>query len=342
MRKAVFHAALLALCAAAAGCGGSASGPAATEVEAPGQGPTPAPETVAPPGPAPVTLFGTLSPGQFGDLRVDVPSRQTYAALRATTGGLQRIEGVGFREAALGPGTDPGARRVFVLGVREPGTDRLRLTDSYILLEADGVSGTGLFAGRFSWRSGTDGVDGVLLSALKGAFIDLEYGKSGVFQTSFAGAGLVRVNPVVFGVTTDPSDLPRSGGAVYNGPAERILTQAGGGGTSVGNGQISADFAAGRVDASAQFGAGTAQAMSIVSEGMTIAGNAFTGGQQSIRDGLGRLVTEAEVGGVAASDAQGLFFGPVTGRGPAEAGAVIVIEGPTARFETAIVGKVAP
>ena len=262
----------------------------------------------------PSTGGGTAPPSTDG---TETPSYETLdsdAATTSTLGGvaLRLNESTGVLDLQTVSGTtthDTGATTV---------TD-----GTYTLTDPDGLDENGVL---------TDGE--VELETVAAVLETYEYVT--VYALEYTSGGTPYSSTGVGGVITSASDVPTTGSATYTGAAGASVATPGQifilGGTS----RVSADFAAGTVDATmtgftaTDFDTGnavTAPIDMIAVTDMAISGNGFSGGTVAVTNG-GTAVTFT--GANTETAAQGAFFGFDAGiSAPDEVGGIVYQRGDT-------------
>lgn len=229
------------------------------------------------------------------------PTTPSYETLDSTAATASTLGGVALRSNNTSGTLDI----VTTSGTTTHNTGNTTITDgTYSLTDADGFNGG---------KTLTDGTSTITTdtSALSGTY---EYVTT--YDQTYNSGGVTYDSRGIGGVTTGASDVPESGTATYTGGAQgQIVTATQGFDLNNGTSTVSADFAAGTVDATmtgftvtdqATGNAATAPIDTISATGMTIVGNGFSGGTVATANG-GTAVNVT--GANTTTAAQGAFFG---------------------------------
>lgn len=271
-----------------------------------------------------------------GPEQIDAPTTQNYIALDATGSGNQRIEGFGFNGLnAPFNASQPVTDAIYIVGYRDPATGVVNITDGVrVLLDSDGPATTPGSPSYFD-----DDPTGPQLRGQTGITQTSEFAAHGSFantNSNFAGS-----SDVIYGISTDSGDVPTTGRAEYvasAGDATRVLLNSTGRTTATAaTGRLNADFATGLVDVSIFPNSSASSFDEVRATNLVMSGNTFYGqGTTVLLDG-GVDVTSSVVGTIKAGRAGGIFFGPA-GPNPAEAGAVLKVDGSDANVTASMVG----
>lgn len=220
-----------------------------------------------------------------------------------------------------------------VSGSINSATDATRIVDNnYVFFDPDGENASG------SLTDGT-GANAAVNTLSAG------YNYSAFYIINYTASGAPTQADGAIGIATDPGDMPNSATATYQGD---VLGGYVMGSTAVefgGTASVTADFAAGRVDANISptgfktpFGAPVAGAIdNLQMNGMGISGNRFSGGTLSTSKS-GSPVSLTGAGTVNSSS--GAFFGydAATGQ-PAEIGGAVGAAGASGSVGAVFIAK---
>ena len=244
----------------------------------------------------------------------------SYETLSSTAAVTSTLGGVAIRSN----GTSGALDVVTTSGTTTHNTGNTTITDgTYSLTDADGFNGGNTL---------TDGTSTITTdtSALSGTY---EYVT--IYDQTYTSGGVTYDSRGVGGIITSASDVPTSGMATYTGDAQgQVVTATQGFDLANGTSTVSADFAAGTVDATmtgftatdqATGNAATAPIDTISATGMTISGNGFSGGTVATTNG-GAVVNVT--GANTTTTAQGAFFGyDSAASAPDEVGGLVLQQG---------------
>lgn len=269
---------------------------------------------------------------------IEPPTTQNFIGLLAPGSGNQRIEGFGFRRVEEAPdGSQPATEVMYLFGVRDPATGRLRITDGVRLLDdPDGNDGTAGFPSYNDFDPAGPQINAQVIGLQSSVFG--AYGSFAIGSSSTVGA-----SDVIYGVSSNPGSMPASGTASYiasSGNATRVI-RSGGVVTTVSTGTLSVDFSAGLVNVSVFATSPGAGFDEVRATALPITGNTFYGSGTTTLRNSGADVTTAVAGTVVDSRAGGIFLGP-TDPLPAEVGAVLKIDGTNFNVIAPMIGTRVP
>lgn len=262
---------------------------------------------------------GSGSSGSSGG-GTPAPTTPSYETLNSTASKTSTLGGVALRSNDSNGAFDI----VTISGTTTHNTGNTTVTDgTYSLTDSDGFNGAGVLTDGSSTINTNTGV-------LSGTYEYVSF-----YEQSYTSGGNEYDSVGIGGVITSASDVPKTGSATYTGGAAgSIATATQGFELEKGTSTVTADFAAGTVDATltgftsrdqATGKAVTAPIDTISVTGMTIAGNGFSGGTTSITN-AGAVVNLT--GANTTKTAQGAFFGyDAAASAPDEVGGLILQKG---------------
>lgn len=229
------------------------------------------------------------------------PTTPSYETLSSTAAATSTLGGVALRSNNTSGALDI----VTTSGTTTHNTGNTTITDgTYSLTDADGFNGGNTL---------TDGTSTITTdaSALSGTYQYVT-----VYDQSYTSGGVVYDSRGVGGVVTRAADVPTTGTATYMGDAQgQVVTGTQGFDLARGTSTVSADFGARTVNVTmtgftatdqTTGNATTAPIDTISANGMTIAGNGFSGGTVATTNGGAAVdITGANT----TTTAQGAFFG---------------------------------
>lgn len=246
----------------------------------------------------------------------------TYETLNSTAAKTSTLAGTAIQSN----NTTGAVTRVDTTGSLTHDTGAMTVNDgTYTLTDADGFDGAGVLndgAGGTLTSDGTQGFSGT-------------YDYVAAYEQNYTSGGTGYSSVGIGGVATSAGDVPTAGSATYTGEAAgQIVTATTGTDLNSGTSTVTADFANGTVDVTmtgfsavnqATGAATVAPIDTITATGMTIAGNAFSGGTITTSNG-GAAVDVT--GASTTKSAGGNFFGyDATISAPDETGGVILLQG---------------
>ena len=222
--------------------------------------------------------------------------------------------------------TSDAVTRVDTTGSLTHNTGAMTVNDgTYTLTDADGFDAAGVLndgAGGTFTSDGTQGFTGT-------------YDYVAAYEQSYTSGGTSYTSSGIGGVVTSSGDVPTAGTATYTGEATgQIVTATTGTDLNNGTSTVTANFGSGTVDVTmtgfsaedqATGATTTAPIDTITATGMTIAGNAFSGGTFTTTNG-GAIIDVT--GANATGSGSGNFFGyDATNSIPDETGGIILLQG---------------
>ena len=229
------------------------------------------------------------------------PTAPSYEVLSSTAATTSTLGGVALRSNNTSGALDI----VTTSGTMTHNAGNTTITDgTYSLTDPDGFNGGNtLTDGTSTITTDTNGLSGT-------------YEYVTIYDQTYTSDGDTYDSAGIGGVITSASDVPTTGSATYTGDASGlVVTATQGFDLENGTSTVSADFAAGTVNATmtgftatdqATGSAATAPIDTISASGMTIAGNSFSGGTITTTNG-GAAVNIT--GANTTTAAQGAFFG---------------------------------
>ena len=245
----------------------------------------------------------------------------SYQRLDATTSsGTSTLGGVALKLRTIPTATTLSTSS----GTLNHATGATTINDgTYTLVDPDGYTANGLLS---------DGVSTLISTPAQGFTGNYDFAR--VYSHSYFVSTVPHVATGVYGIVTQEADMPTTGTAVYNGEAQASYSNTTstfdmGGGTS----QVSADFASGTVNVSANNFTVTNRDTSVAANvgfngikitGMKVFGNQFSGGQITTeRNGVNVNI----INNSTQQSAIGRFFGLNTSGTPDEVGGIGYLKG---------------